>query len=583
MKLFFSLLAAVLLAPCFSASAQNDDALPALVEVLKTADDAQLQLDILKGLSDGLKGRRGVQAPPGWDEVAAKLGQSGSAPIRELTRQLSLVFGSAGAMTGLRGQLLDPKAPVAARTAALEALLAARDPSLAATLRQLLGDAALRGAALRGLATFDDAQTPPALLAVYPKLNSTEKRDALGTLCSRASFARALIGAIIGGAVSAKDLPADLVRQLRGFNEAEINTALDRHWGTARASSADKLAEQARYKTMLTARSERTEDPLRGRAIFAKTCGQCHGLYGLGGKVGPDLTGSNRADLDYLLHNILDPNAEIPNDYRTWNLETKDERSISGVLARQDEQSVTLVTPGETLTVARGDIRSLRQSELSMMPEGLLQALGNEEVRDLVAYLRGKAQVPLPATAETVGLFFNGKDLSYWDGDAALWRVENGELIGTSPGLQRNEFIRSQLLLGAFRLIVKVKLVPDAGNSGIQFRSDVLPDGLMRGCQADVGVGWWGKIYEEHARGLLWKESGEAHVRRNDWNTYEVLAVGPRVRTAINGHLCADLDDPKIARTGVIGLQLHSGGAFEVRYREFELELAPKFELKTVK
>ena len=167
------------------ARAQTDDALPALVEVLKSADDPQLQLDVLKGLSEGLKGRRGVKAPPGWDEVAAKLGKSPSAPIRELTQQLSLVFGSAGATTALRAQLLDAKAPVATRTAALEALLAAREPTLAATLRQLLGDAALRGAALRGLAAFDAAATPPAILALYPKLSATEKRDALGTLCAR--------------------------------------------------------------------------------------------------------------------------------------------------------------------------------------------------------------------------------------------------------------------------------------------------------------------------------------------------------------------------------------------------------------
>ena len=389
-----------LLAACLvtlPARAQTDDALPALVEVLKSADDAQLQLDILKGLSEGLKGRRGVKAPPGWEEVAAKLGESSSAPIRELTQQLSLVFGSAGATTALRAQLLDAKAPVAARTAALEALLAARDPALAATLRQLLADVALRGAALRGLATFDEADTPPAILAVYPKLSAPEKRDALGTLCSRAPFGRALVTAFASGTVPAKDLPADLVRQLRGFNVAEINTALDRHWGAARASSADKLAEMARYKALIVAQSNRPDDLPRGRALFAKTCGQCHLLYGVGGKVGPDLTGSNRADLDYLLHNILDPNAEIPNDYRTWNLDTKDDRSISGVLTRQDDQSVTLATPGETLTVPRADIRSLRQSELSMMPEGLLQALTNEEVRDLVAYLRGKAQVALPA------------------------------------------------------------------------------------------------------------------------------------------------------------------------------------------
>ena len=394
-----NLLAALLVACLFplSARAQTDDALPVLVEVLKSADDAQLQLDILKGLSEGLKGRRGVKAPPGWDDVAAKLGKSSSAPIRELTQQLSLVFGSAGATTALRAQLLDAKAPVAARTAALESLLAARDFALPAMLRQLLGDTALRSAALRGLATFDEAETPPAILALYPKLSAEEKRDALGTLCARANFGRALMAAIAAGTVLAKDLPADLVRQLRGFNVAEINTALDRHWGAARASSADKVAELARYQALIVAQSHRPDDPQRGRALFAKTCGQCHQLYGVGGKVGPDITGSNRADLDYLLHNILDPNAEIPNDYRTWNLDTKDDRSISGVLLRQDAQGVTLATPGETLTVAHADIRSLRQSELSMMPEGLLQSLTNEEVRDLVAYLRGKAQVALPA------------------------------------------------------------------------------------------------------------------------------------------------------------------------------------------
>jgi putative heme-binding domain-containing protein len=191
-------------------------------------------------------------------------------------------------------------------------------------------------------------------------------------------------------------LPADLVRQLRNYQQADLNAALDRHWGTARASTADKQAEQERYRKLLTAASAPKPDLAKGRAVFAKTCGQCHQLYGVGGKVGPDITGSNRADLDYLLHNILDPNAEIPNDYRTWNLDTKDDRSISGVMARQDATTVTIVTPNESLTLARSDIARLKQSELSMMPEGLLQALPEDEVRNLIAYLRGKEQVPLP-------------------------------------------------------------------------------------------------------------------------------------------------------------------------------------------
>mgnify|MGYP003393931146 CR=1 FL=1 len=72
-------------------------------------------------------------------------------------------------------------------------------------------------------------------------------------------------------------------------------------------------------------------------------------------------------------------------------------------------------------------------------------------------------------------------------------------------------------------------------------------------------------------------------MKLDDWNTYEVLAVGSKIRTAINGKLCVDLDDPQIAKTGVIGFQLHSGGVFEVRYKDLKLELDPKFELTTVK
>jgi putative heme-binding domain-containing protein len=393
-KYFCLLLAAAL--PLAALRAQSDDALPILVQVLQSADDTQVQLDILKGMADGLKGRRGVKAPAGWDAVATKLGTSSNTQVKELAQQLSLVFGSASALADMRKQLLDAKAPAAQRLAALEALVAAKDAGLADSLRQLLKEPVLRGAALRGLAAYDDAKTPPAILEFLSSLTPAEKRDALGTLASRLSFARPLVSALVAGKLAAKDLPADLVRQLRNYQQADLNAALDQHWGAARESTADKKTEMDRYKALLAKPGAQKDDLVKGRAVFAKTCGQCHTLYGVGGKVGPDITGSNRADLDYLLHNILDPNAEIPNDYRTWNLDTKDDRSISGVMARQDATTVTIVTPNESLTIARGDIARLKQSELSMMPEGLLQALPEDEVRNLIAYLRGKEQVPLP-------------------------------------------------------------------------------------------------------------------------------------------------------------------------------------------
>ena len=108
------------------------------------------------------------------------------------------------------------------------------------------------------------------------------------------------------------------------------------------------------------------------------------------------MTGANRPDLDYVLQNVIDPNAIIPNDYRTWTLETKDDRVITGIVTKQDNNAVTIVVPNKTIVVPRSDVKSLTQSEGSLMPEGLLQSLSTDEVRDLLAYLKSAKQVPMP-------------------------------------------------------------------------------------------------------------------------------------------------------------------------------------------
>ena len=169
---------------------------------------------------------------------------------------------------------------------------------------------------------------------------------------------------------------------------------------------------------------------------------------------------------------------------------------------------------------------------------------------------------------------FNGKDLAGWHGTEGLWSVENGEIVGRTSGLKRNEFLISDMAAANFKLTFEVKLVDNAGNSGVQFRSQALEHGVQ-GYQADIGTGWWGKLYEEEGRGLLWAKSGEEHVKKGEWNTYEIVADGRRIQTRINGHLCVDLDDAPGARRGIFALQLHSGGPTEVRYRNFQLETAP--------
>lgn len=396
MKLLPGLLLILFLPVVFAQeqSAPPANSLTPLVQLLGESDDAQFQLDILKGMNDGLNGRRGVQAPGGWEAVAQKLGRSPNAQVRELTKSLSVTFGSSAAVDGLRSTLLDASAGVAARSNALASLLQAKDAQLVPVLHQLFKDPLFRIAALRGAAAFEDSKTPAAILQVYPSLTASEKNAALSTLSSRISYAKALLAAVEKDTVPTKDLTADIVRQLRTLKDPAINDQVAKNWGVARETEASKVTEIAQLKALV--QSKGYGNAQRGRVLFTKVCQQCHTLFGEGGKVGPEITGANRNDLDYLLQNIVDPNAIIPNDYRTWNVDTKDDRSITGIVTKQDENSITIITANETIVIPRKDVLTVKQTELSMMPEGLLQPLMENEIRDLLGYLRSPAQVALP-------------------------------------------------------------------------------------------------------------------------------------------------------------------------------------------
>jgi len=388
----------LLLVPLASRAAQpTGDPLPMLVSVLRGTADPELQLDILRGLNSAFKGRRRLPMPKGWEAVEAQLERSPNADVRALAQSLSLTFGSTSALVTLRNTASDRSADLNARRTALTSLLDAKDTGLPPILLGLLDDATLRGAALRGLAGYDDPKAPAAILAVFDSLEVAEKRDALNTLAARAPNAKALMAALAEGKVPRNVLTADIFRQLHNLKNAEIDADLQKVYGTIRESSADKQKEIERYKRIYWAGGSQPGDGPRGRAVFVRTCQQCHTLFDVGGKVGPELTGSNRGDLDYILQNILDPNAVIPNEYRASTIDLKDGRSLTGIVKQQDGKSVTVLTQTETLVLPRNEIDSIQQSELSMMPEGLLAPLSDQEVRDLIYYLGRTGQVPLPA------------------------------------------------------------------------------------------------------------------------------------------------------------------------------------------
>ncbi|HND52183.1 MAG TPA: DUF1080 domain-containing protein, partial [Pirellulaceae bacterium] len=561
-------------------SGDPEKSLALLVDGLKNVQDANLQLTFLRGMNDSLKGRRAVGAPAGWKEAYEKLAASGNADVQLTAQTLAVTFGDATAATTLRTLVADSKGDAARRRVALGALVKAQDAALPPVLHKLVGAGdqmrgdELRGDALRGLGVFDHAETATTILAAYAQLSPAEQRDALATLCGRPAYATALLDAIDGRRVPAAHLSADLVRQLRNLKNADLDAKVAKVWGQVRDTPADKAALIEHYKKLLSAPGTGPKPDIElGRAVFGKTCQQCHSLFATGGKVGPDLTGSNRANVDYLLSNVIDPSAVMAKEYQPSVIVTNGGRVITGIVREATGDALTIQTANEVIVLPKADVDEQKLSDKSMMPDDLLKPLSQHEVRSLAAYLASGGQSPMLATTDNVKTFFNGKDLAGWRGDEKLWKVEQGEIVGRSPGIKHNEFLVSELAVQDFRLTLEIKLTPNKENSGIQFRSAPQANGEVKGYQADAGAGWWGKLYEELGRGLIWKESGEQHVKVDDWNRYEIVAVGSRIQTFINGQKCVDMEDPDGARRGVIAFQIHSGGALEVRFRNLKLEL----------
>ena len=177
---------------------------------------------------------------------------------------------------------------------------------------------------------------------------------------------------------------------------------------------------------------------------------------------------------------------------------------------------------------------------------------------------------------------FNGKDLTGWDGDSRLWRVENGEIVGSTEGvtIEHNTFLSIKKTYSDFILKAKVKLRNH--NSGIQFRSEQQPDYVVAGYQADVAEQtYFGMLYEEKGRGIMeyWKAmtpedqaKTQTYVKQSDWNEYEIICEGDRVKLVLNGHVTCDITDPEGAKTGIIALQLHAGPAMEVRFKDISIK-----------
>ncbi len=373
---------------------------PAGLDPLLTAvrtQPVEAQRWMLEELVESLKIRANESQPASWKETFTTLMATTDPAIRQQAEYVAVKFGDQRVFPQLRSTLADKSLTVERRELALAALLAGKDSELPSLLQTIVRqDDPLRTKALNGLAAIEDPRTPVVLIGEYSNWSQTDRQAALATLTARPAYVLALLDAIAEEKIARTELSAFTVRQLARMDNAAVTKRLTEVWGAVRNTPADKLADLDRYRKQLTQPVLSQANLPHGRELFQKTCASCHVLFGAGKQIGPDLTGSNRMNLEYLLENVLDPSAVIGKDYQVTIIATQDGRALNGIIKQETASAVTLQTPTDLVTIPKADIETRQLADLSLMPEGQLKPLSPDQVRDLVAYLQTATQVPLP-------------------------------------------------------------------------------------------------------------------------------------------------------------------------------------------
>ena len=249
---------------------------------------------------------------------------------------------------------------------------------------------ALRSAALEVVGRFGDLDSLLTLAGDYPQLPARLQPRARSILLARGETAQRLLEHVDQGKVPAKTITVTELRPVASLDNPTLANLIKKHWGSLTPGTPEeKLATMRRFNNDLRVGGGNRS---RGRELFKKHCQACHRLFNEGSRVGPDLTSTSRKDTHALLANIVDPSAVIRRDFLSSIIVTNNGRTITGLVTDRKGDTLSLVDArGKPLQVAKVDIERIRISEVSVMPEKLLEQLTPQQLRDLFSYLQGSA------------------------------------------------------------------------------------------------------------------------------------------------------------------------------------------------
>ena len=367
---------------------RSDAGWDACVTLLDAAPDAVLRDRLIAAIDLQLAGGR-LDMPP--LQLSKRIEQLLAEPMTApALLRLALRLQIDKALPKSLALLSDRSASAEDRAALMPAVGATQHPEFVPALLACLAadePIAVRSAAISALQAYDDPTVAESIVATYATMTPELKAQARGLLVSRAAWAQALIDAVRAGKIPAGDVDIGQVRQMLVHAQPELNRQIESVWG--KVTPATPREKQGKISAVQTMLAKGSGNPAAGKPLALKHCGVCHQLFGEGNKIGPDLTTADRKNLAVLLPNVIDPSAVIRPEFVAYSAQTADGRVLVGLMADSNPETVTLLDAKNVrTTLARSEIEALEASPISLMPERLLDALTTQEICDLFAYLR---------------------------------------------------------------------------------------------------------------------------------------------------------------------------------------------------
>jgi putative membrane-bound dehydrogenase-like protein len=346
---------------------------------------------LIRGMDKALEGKQLKAVPKELEKSLAGLRTLQPSP---LLVQFGLRLGSSDAYDLALEMILDSKISDPDRIRTIETLGQIANPACIPVLERLLTESksnAIRLAALGALQGFPDPSVSIRLLSNYQSFSGDLRSRAQSFLLSRPTSALLFLQIVDSGKVDSKEVTLDQLRRLVLYENREIKDLVAKHWGQVAAPPPG--AKVARINSILHLLGQGLGNATLGKALFQKHCASCHTLFGEGAKIGPDLTSSDRKNRNFLATSIVDPSAIIRPEFMAHAVTTTDGRVLNGIIVERGPSSITLVDSKTDRTVlASNQIESLEPSPVSLMPEGIIDPLDDQQIRDLFSYLQSENQ-----------------------------------------------------------------------------------------------------------------------------------------------------------------------------------------------